>query len=83
MSLRNRLLRIALALVVAAGALLAAGPPVPEASAASAGCSVKCPDGSSCAADPEPGEYCSCGCSFWGQKTSVCTCQTLKTNPQA
>lgn len=82
MSLRDRLLRITLALVVAAGALLAAGPPT-EASAASAGCSVKCPDGSSCAADPEPGQYCSCGCSFWGQKTSVCTCQTLKTNPQA
>lgn len=78
MNLRDRLLRAALALLVAAGALLAAGPPAADAYAALAGCSANCPDGSSCTGNPDPGETCSCTCSFWGQKTAVCTCQALR-----
>jgi hypothetical protein len=77
MSLRNRLLRLAFALAVAAGAFLAALHPPADAYAALAGCSVRCPDGSSCSGDPEAGETCTCSCSFWGQNTSVCTCKAL------
>ena len=78
MSLRNRLLRLAFALVMAAGALLATLRPPADAYAALAGCSVRCPDGSSCSGSPAAGETCSCSCSFWGENTSVCTCQSLK-----
>jgi len=78
MTLRDRLLRLAFALALVAGGVLATARPPADAYAALAGCSARCPDGSSCAAEPGPGEFCSCGCSFWGLKTSVCTCQALK-----
>lgn len=78
MSLRNRLLRSAFALAVAAGALLVIQRPPADAYAALGGCSASCPDGSSCAANPGPGETCSCSCSFWGANTSVCTCKAFK-----
>lgn len=75
--MRNRMLKGALALLVACAALLASGRGTPDAYAAAAGCTVKCPDGSTCSADPDAGEVCTCGCSFWGLKTSVCNCQAL------
>jgi hypothetical protein len=83
MTNRNRLLRLALALMVGAGAVLAAGPPAADAYAAASGCWAKCPDGSSCTGEPEAGETCTCGCSFWGQKTSVCTCQAIRPSTEA
>jgi hypothetical protein len=71
------MLKGALALLVASAALLASGRATPDAYASAAGCNVKCPDGSTCSADPDAGEVCTCGCSFWGLKTSVCNCQAL------
>jgi hypothetical protein len=71
------MLKGALALLVASAALLASGRFAPDAYAGIAGCNVKCPDGSTCSADPDAGETCTCSCSFWGLKTSVCSCQAL------
>ncbi len=78
MTLRNRVLRLASALAMGTGVVFAALRPPADAYAALGGCSARCPDGSSCAASPGAGQTCSCGCSFWGENTSVCTCQALK-----
>jgi hypothetical protein len=82
MSLRNRLLRIALALVVGAAALLTAGTPVPEANAASVGCSVQCPDGSFCETNPTIRERCTCACDLFASIQIKCECVQLRPNIQ-
>lgn len=50
-----------------------------QAYATYAGCTVTCDNGS-CSTNPEPGEICTCGCSWYG--AAKCTCrQTLAPNP--
>jgi hypothetical protein len=78
--MRKYLLKGALALLVASAALLASGRAAPDAYAAAAGCNARCPDGSSCSADPDANEVCTCGCSMWGLNTSVCSCKALAPN---
>lgn len=75
--MRNRMLKGALALFVASAALLASGRLAPDAYAEAAGCTANCPDGSSCSADPDVNEVCTCGCSTWGLRTSVCSCRAI------
>jgi hypothetical protein len=42
------------------------------------GCTVTCPDKSTCSGNPDVGERCNCTCSFWGLQTAKCTCQALR-----
>lgn len=78
--MRNRMLRGALALLAVSATLLASGRMAPDAYASVAGCNANCPDGSSCSADPDANEVCTCGCSVWGLNTAVCSCRALATH---
>jgi hypothetical protein len=80
--MRILLLKGVLAAVALGAALLGSTTQVPDAYAASGGCTVTCPDKSTCSGNPEVGETCNCTCSFWGLQTAKCTCQALRPVPE-
>ncbi|HEX8694508.1 MAG TPA: hypothetical protein VF746_18945 [Longimicrobium sp.] len=82
MTTRRYLLNAALALVALSAALLGSTRLVPDAYAALGGCTVTCPDKSTCSGNPEVGETCNCTCTFWGLQTAKCTCQALRPAPE-
>jgi len=71
MRTRDLLLRCAVLTMILAAAFLLSPRFAGQAYATYAGCTATCGTGS-CATDPEPGETCSCGCTWYG--TAKCTC---------
>jgi hypothetical protein len=71
-TMRNLLLKCAIAAVLLAAALLLSPPFAGTSYATYGGCSATCRNGS-CTADPEPGESCTCNCS-WFTGSASCTC---------
>lgn len=53
---------------------------VPSAYASFGGCEVVCTSGG-CKADPDPGETCHCGCTWWGGAKCTCTEALRPANP--
>jgi hypothetical protein len=51
-----------------------------QAYATSAGCTATCGTGT-CSTDPEPGEVCSCGCTWYGTAKCTCTQQIAPNTP--
>lgn len=82
MKTRRLLLNAALAAGALSTALLGSTRLVPDAYASLAGCTVTCPDKSTCSGTPEAGETCNCTCTFWGLQTAKCTCQALRPEPE-
>ena len=82
MTTRMLLLKATLAAGGLSAVLLGSSLLVPGAYAASGGCTVTCPDKSTCSGNPEVGETCNCICSFWGLQTAKCTCQALRPVPE-
>jgi hypothetical protein len=79
-TMRQRLLRSAVAALGAAAVLFISPRWVPEAEASLGGCSVKCADGSMCGGDPDIGEKCTCTCALWGNGGAQCTCGAIAPN---
>ena len=79
-TIRQRLLKGALAALAAAAVLLCSSRWVSEAEASFGGCSVKCADGSTCGGDPDSGEKCTCTCALWGNGSAQCTCGAIAPN---
>jgi hypothetical protein len=79
--MRNLLLKCTFSAVLLAAALLLFPPFAGISYATYAGCSATCRNGG-CSADPEPGETCTCNCS-WLTGAASCTCtHQLKPLPQ-
>jgi hypothetical protein len=79
--MRKLLLRAALGFLAASAVLLAAAPSA-ELQAAVAGCTVTCANGTTCGANPEQGQKCTCTCDLYGNGSAKCTCAQLAPNPQ-
>jgi hypothetical protein len=75
---RIGLLRMAAVLLAVAAAALTSPRLVPSAYAGFGGCSVRCPDGTTCSKDPGTLEKCTCTCALWGHGSAQCTCTQLK-----
>jgi hypothetical protein len=71
MRTRDLLLRCAVLAMILAAAFLVSPRFVQQAYATYAGCTATCGNGS-CGSDPEEGETCTCGCTWYG--TARCTC---------
>lgn len=80
--MRILLLKATLAAVALGAALLGSTGLVSDAYAETGGCTVTCPDKSTCSGNPEAGETCNCTCTFWGLQTAKCTCQALRPDPE-
>ena len=77
MKSRQMMLRFALAALVLSGAFLLTPSLVPEAKAGGKPCSAKClGDGTTCYAEPDAGETCTCTCGLWA-RDATCSCSIL------
>ena len=75
---RTRLLTGTLTALAIALCLLVSPRFTGDVYAAAGGCSVRCPDGTSCEKTLGAGERCTCTCELWGHGPASCTCTSLK-----